>query len=207
MRKLIFLLLVLVGMMLFVACGANEAPAEPDYIYNGSSVPTGAIELENFTLESANGPISLEDFAGQYVIVYFGYTFCPDFCPVTLSQMERVRSNLGDRANDLQVVMISVDPERDTPDKLAEYVTFFDPSFIGLTGTKEQIDAAAAPFGVFYEIGEVAENKDYYLVNHTTRTFLIGPEGDALLTWSHDTPASGISADLNYLMGIQPTES
>lgn len=186
---------------------AGQTATTPEYTYAGSVVPNGTVQLEDFELVGVDGPVRLSDFAGKHVIIYFGYTFCPDFCPTTLSQMKRIRASLGDNADELQVIMVSVDPERDSPEKMAEYVTHFDPSFVGLTGTKAQIDAAGAPFGVFYEIGDVAEDKNYYLVNHTTRTFLVGPDRKPLLTWPHDTSNDDIVADLSYIMGITDADS
>ena len=174
--------------------------AQPDYPFAGTWVNTGATQLQEFELEDHNGPVKLSDFEGKYVVFYFGYTFCPDFCPITLHQMGQVKEALGARGEDLQVVMITVDPERDDPQTLHEYVSYFGSDYVGLSGSQEEIEAAAAPFGVFYELGERDPANDYYLVNHTTRTFLVGPQGHPLLSWRHDIPTDSIVSDLEYVM-------
>lgn len=196
-KTTIMALTILAGLM--VACGGAEPVSLSDHNYAGTYVG-GAFPVQDFELVSADGPVKLSDFAGEYVVLYFGYTFCPDFCPATLAQMASVKEALGPNGEVVNVVMVSVDPERDTPELLEEYVGFFDPAFIGLTGSDEAIMAAAEPLGVFYEIGEVAENKEYYLVNHTTRTFLIGPGSEPLLTWVHDTSTDDIAADLEFII-------
>jgi protein SCO1/2 len=112
-----------------------------------------------------------------------------------MSAMARVRRELGGAADRVQGIMISVDPGRDTPTILSQYVRAFDPTFIGLTGDKEAIDAAGAPFGLFYEIREGSAASGY-LVDHTTPMYLIDPEGNLLMVYAYETPASGIAADL-----------
>jgi protein SCO1/2 len=89
----------------------------------------------NFTLSGANGDVSLSDYRGKLVLIYFGYTFCPDICPATLANAAQALRELGPQAEEVQVIMISLDPERDTPEKLARYMAHFHPSFIGVTGT------------------------------------------------------------------------
>lgn len=207
MKKTLWFLLCL-GLLVVACQGADgETNTLPEHDFAGSTIPNQAIVLQDFELEDVNGPVKLSDFEGQYVVVYFGYTFCPDFCPMTLTQMQSVLAALGEQADQVQVVMITVDPERDTAQRLDEYVTYFDPRFRGLSGTSAQIDAAAAPFGVFYEKGTVAEDENYYLVNHSTRSFLIGPEGDAILSWAHGTPTAGIVSDLQFLIGLEASQS
>lgn len=156
--------------------------------------------VPDFTLTGSDGsPVSLSDFRGQYVYLYFGYTFCPDMCPTTLAKLSQVRSELGDEASQMRVVMVSVDPERDTPEALGDYVTRFDPTFIGLTGSKADIDAAGQAFGLYYERHEGSAATGY-LVDHTARTFLIGPDGRALVAYPHDAPDEDVLADLRWLM-------
>jgi protein SCO1/2 len=155
--------------------------------------------LPDFTLTAADGPVSLSDFRGEYVFLYFGYMFCPDFCPTTMSKLANVHRDLGDDAERMQVIMISVDPERDTPDALAKYAAAFNPTFLGITGTKEEIDLVGEPYGLFYERHEGSAATGY-LVDHSTRTYLIGPDGRALVAYPHDATAEAILADLRWLM-------
>jgi protein SCO1/2 len=150
-------------------------------------------------LMSIDGQVSLQDFEGQYVFVYFGYTFCPDVCPVTMLTLKKVREQLTDaQADRVQVIMVSVDPERDTPEALDTYVGYFDDSFVGITGAKDEIDALAEPFGVYYDKGEGSAATGY-LINHTSRVYLIDPNGNALVAYPHDVTAEQILADLQYL--------
>ncbi|MCB0034635.1 MAG: SCO family protein [Anaerolineales bacterium] len=154
----------------------------------------------DFELASAAGPVHLSDYEGDYVFVYFGYTFCPDVCPITLQTLKNVKDGLSaEEAERMQVIMVTVDPERDTPERLAEYMDYFDSAFVGLSGEVDAIDAAAEPFGVFYEKQEGSAATGY-LVNHTARFFLIDPSGDAIIAYPHSTTAAAVTADLNYLM-------
>lgn len=158
------------------------------------------IAVPDFTLMAdGDQPVSLSDYRGDYVYLYFGYTFCPDACPITLSKLAQLRQQLGDDADRVQVIMVTVDPERDTPAALAEYVTRFDPSFIGLAGAPEAIDAAGQPFGLYYQRNE-GTTSGGYLVDHTTRTYLIDPQGNALVAYPHDAPVESLLGDLRWLI-------
>ena len=187
---------LLLAALLLVGLGACSAEATHEF---AGAVLEDPEPLPDFTLTSAEGPVSLSDFRGQYVFLYFGYMFCPDFCPTTMAKLARVHRELGDDAARMQVVMVSVDPDRDTPDALAEYTAAFNPSFMGITGTKEEIDAAGEPYGLFYQRNEGSAATGY-LVDHSTRTYLIGPDGRALVAYPHDAPAEGILADLRWLI-------
>ena len=120
----------------------------------------------NFTLTSADGDVSLSDYRGKLVLIYFGYTFCPDICPATLANVGQSLRELGAKADDVQLIMVSLDPERDTPEKLAEYVSHFHPSFVGVTGTQDELDKIASLYGIFYEKTAGTDNTGY-LINHT----------------------------------------
>lgn len=122
----------------------------------------------NFTLSGSTGePVSLSDFRGKTVLLYFGYTTCPDVCPTTLADLKNTMTTLGDKAKDVQVLFVSVDPERDTPEKLAGYLGLFNPNFIGLTGTLAEIEAVASRFGIFFAKHDY-EGAAGYLVDHTS---------------------------------------
>lgn len=183
--------LALLGAALAACGGANHE-------FAGATLDP-PLAAGDFTLDSAAGPVSLSDYRGQYVYLYFGYTFCPDACPVTLSKLAQLRRQLGEDAERMQVIMVTVDPERDTPAVLADYVTRFDPSFIGLAGSKEAIDAAGLPFGLYYQRNEATESGSY-LVDHTTRTYLIDPQGNARVAYPYDAPVEPMLADLRWLL-------
>lgn len=153
----------------------------------------------NFTLESADGPVQLSDYQGKFVFLYFGYTFCPDACPTTMATLAQLKRQLGDDADQVQVIMITIDPERDTAENMAEYVAFFDDSFVGLTGDKAEIDAAGAPFGLYYE-KEEGSAATGYLISHTTRVYLLDREQNARVAYALDADVDAIAADIQFLL-------
>lgn len=158
-------------------------------------------EAADFTLESSSGaPLSLSDLRGKFVALYFGYTYCPDVCPTTLNDLAVMLDTLGSRkAENVQVVMISVDPQRDTAEHLADYLQYFDPSFVGLTGTLDEIQSVASQYGVFFEAhpGTVESG---YLVDHTAIVTVIDSEGKVRLIFPYGTAGADMAADLAYLM-------
>jgi len=154
----------------------------------------------NFKLNSANGEVSLSDYRGKLVLIYFGYTFCPDICPATLANVGQALRELGDdKASEIQTIMISLDPERDTPEKLAEYVNHFYPSFIGITGSNEQLAEVTSLYGIFYQKSEgpTAEN---YLIDHTATLLVIDREGYLKLVFPFGVTVDEIADDLKYML-------
>ena len=157
------------------------------------------LPVTGIALESAAGPVRLTDFQGNYTLVYFGYTFCPDVCPTTLAMFKLVKEELAENADQVDVVMITVDPERDTPEKLAEYVGYFDSSFTGLSGDKETIDQVGQPFGLYYEKHEGSEATGY-LVDHTAHFFLLDRDSNIVVAYPHGTLPDAVVKDLEYLI-------
>lgn len=153
----------------------------------------------DFTLTSAAGPVRLADLQGKVVVLFFGYTFCPDVCPTTMVRLGHAMELLGKEAEEVQVVMISVDPERDTPERLAEYTRAFHPSFLGLTGTPEEIAAVAAAYGIYQARAEGSAATGY-LVDHTSTVTVLNRDGERRMLWSFEVPAEGLASDLSYLV-------
>ncbi len=153
----------------------------------------------NFTLSSAAGKVPLSDFRGKLVLIYFGYTFCPDICPATLANVGQALRELGDDAEDVQLIMISLDPERDTPEKLAAYVAHFHPSFIGATGTPEELAEVATLYGVFYQKTEGSAASGY-LIDHTATLMVIDREGYLKLVFPFGVTVPEIADDLKYML-------
>jgi protein SCO1/2 len=153
----------------------------------------------DFTLTSINGDVSLSDYRGKLVLVYFGYTFCPDICPATLGNVGQAFNELGAKAEDVQLIMVSLDPARDTPEKLAEYVQHFHPSFVGVTGQQEELDKIASLYGIFYEKVEGSENTGY-LINHTATLLVIDREGYLKLVFPFGVTVPEIADDLKYML-------
>lgn len=156
----------------------------------------GAFRPE-FSLADATGrPVTSEDFRGRHQLVFFGFTNCPDVCPTTLSEVAQVMDDLGDQAEQVQPLFISVDPERDAGADLAEYTSAFHPAILGLTGSSEATQAAADSFKVFFAREADAAAPDGYSLAHASALYLIGPEGDWLRQYDYGTPAAEIVADL-----------
>jgi len=145
-------------------------------------------------------PVSLHDLRGRVLLIYFGYTSCPDACPATMIELAAAVEELRpEQRAEVQVILMSVDPKRDTPARLGDYVTHFSPSFLGMTGSEEELKAVAAPFGVYFEQGERL-GSDGYLVDHTASVFAVDKEGRLRLIYSFATPSEEIVADLRYLV-------
>lgn len=150
-----------------------------------------------FELTDHQGMVQTEeDFAGRWMLVFFGFTNCPDVCPTTLSEVAAVMDGLGDDAAKVQPIFITIDPERDTPAALAEYVPLFDAGIIGLTGTPEQTAATSETFPIFFERVEEAAAPDGYTMGHTSHLFLFDPDAGFADSWPYGTSAEEILADL-----------
>ena len=153
--------------------------------------------LADFELTDHRGMVQTdEDFAGRWMLVFFGFTNCPDVCPTTLSEVAAVMEGLGDEAAKVQPIFITIDPERDTPTALAGYVPLFDAGIIGLTGTPEQIAATSETFPIFFERIEEATAPGGYTMGHTSHLFLFDPRAGFANSWPYGTPAEEILADL-----------
>ena len=170
-------------------------------------LPTGK-HLRFALIDHRGKPFTSQDVAGKAALVYFGYTSCPDICPTELGFIQRVLTELGPDAAGVQPLLITVDPERDTPEVLAGYAPMFHPRIIGLTGSPAAIASAAASVGaVFQKVDVPNGSKGYYLMNHSLATFLIGPDGSVLTTYtSHQSPASA-AVDIRRRVAALPQGS
>jgi protein SCO1/2 len=169
------------------------------YSFHGM-VMQSPMKATDFTLSGGNGqPVSLSDFQGKVVLLYFGYITCPDVCPTTLAEIHQARLLLDKKADDVQVLMITVDPERDTQEVMADYVSHFDSSFIGLTGTPEQIAEVATYYGIYYE-KEEGDSALGYLMNHTATVMAIDKKGYLRVVFPFGTPAQDVADDVEYLL-------
>ncbi len=154
----------------------------------------------DFTLESSGGPVSLRDFRGQHVVLFFGYTFCPDICPLTMQRLDRTMELLGPEAEAVRVVMITVDPERDTPERMRHYVSQFNASFVGLSGPEETVVAVATDYGIFHAKVE-RDDGGPYTVDHTASVLVLNADAELVLLWPHGMAADAMAADLRILIG------
>ncbi len=167
-----------------------------------SGVLEPAHPAPDFALPASDGStFRLRDQRGRAVVLFFGYTFCPDVCPLTLSEMAQVRSQLAARAARLRVVFITVDPERDTVERLRAYVGAFDRSFLGLTGNPDALARVRQAYGVVAEKRTVAGTKAAYLIDHSAFAYVIDPEGRLRLMFPFGTSIDDMTHDLTLLLG------
>ncbi|MCA9911298.1 MAG: SCO family protein [Anaerolineae bacterium] len=181
----------LTGIAIMGSLSQALAPVTPTPQIEGITAIVPPDPLPDFTLTSSKGePISLSDFAGRYVLLFFGYTHCPDFCPLTLAKEKLVHEQLGDMADQFAVVFISVDGERDTPEVLDDYLSRFDPSFVGMTGDEATIREIGVPYGLSFTLNKASPDDVDYSVDHSTLTYLIDPERrlHSLLSFSTEAP-------------------
>ena len=156
----------------------------------------------DFTLTSAGDqPIWLSDYRGKLVLLYFGYTHCPDACPTTMAETKVAFAELGERAADVQVIMVSIDPERDTPDILADYVQQFDPRFVGGTTTLDELTALASAYGVIFRKheGSVATG---YLLDHSAQMIVVDRAGYTRMLFPYGLRGEEMAEDLRYLLSL-----
>lgn len=162
---------------------------------------TGAKYASGFALRDFDGRTrTLADFSGKVTAVFFGFTQCPDVCPTTLLKMKEVQAKLGADASKLQVVFITVDPERDTPAVLKQYITQFDPQYVGLAGSLEETQAVAKEYKVFFQ-KTPGKTPTSYSVDHTALTYIHDAQGRIRLVARHDLAADALAADIRRLIG------
>lgn len=187
-----FLLLLAITL---IAAGCGQP-----YQFKGTQYPAGK-QAVDFELVTAQGqPFRLSNQQGHIVMVFFGYTSCPDICPTTLSEARRVLEDLGEDGVHIRYVFVTVDPERDTPDRLASYIASFHPAIIGLTGDPATLAAVQEDYGVVAERQELEGSAIGYIINHTARVFLVDQQGNLRLSYAYGTPTSDIVSDLRQLV-------
>ncbi len=196
-HKIILIAVGIIGLILLGLAGWRYRP----YNFHGM-VMSSAEYAPNFTLSSSRTgqPVSLRDFKGQVVLLYFGYTSCPDVCPSTLADVAEAFEMLGSRAEQVQLLWITVDPERDTPEIMEDYVKHFNPTFLGLTPrSAEETFAVATQYGIYYE------KRDYgsatgYLMDHTATITLIDKDSYVRVIYPFGTRPKDLASDLKYIL-------
>lgn len=187
--------LVLIGVVgVFVV--VFQSPAK----LNGA-VLDPASPAPDFTLTRSNGStFQLSQYKGNVVLLFFGYTSCPDVCPTTMAELRQARAELDEKEmRQVQVVFITVDPDRDTPQRIQEYASHFDQNFIGLSGTVDQLHSVWGSYGVYRELG-LKDASGAYEVTHTARTYVIDKAGNLRMTYAFGAPPDGIAHDLKVLV-------
>ncbi|CAG0954496.1 SCO1 protein [Methylophilaceae bacterium] len=195
MRKLIYSLQIILIACFLSAC---SQPADESAIF-GTDI-TGADFATGFNLTDHTGqPRQLSDFNGKVVALFFGFTHCPDICPTTMADLAAAMKIMGNRSEEVQVLFVTIDPERDTPEVLAKFVPHFDPRFIGLTGTPEEIDATAKTFKIFYARQEDA-GKGGYSMDHSAGIYVFDKTGKIRIYLKYGQKPAEIAHDLSRLI-------
>lgn len=190
---------LLLSLAAILMTGCSDAPKK----LNAMDV-TGAEWGKTYSLPDLDGKtVTPADFQGKITAVFFGFMYCPDACPTHLTKMGELRKALGKDADKLQLVFITVDPERDSPEKLKQYLQSFDPTAVGLRGTVAQTEALAKDFRVFYKkvpTKDGAKDPMAYTIDHTTFTYIFDTKGQLRLVVPHDLAVEKIAADVQYLL-------
>lgn len=191
-KHLISLFLVIISLTL-TACQSYQFKGTP------YSEPQPAPDFE---LTATDGErFRLSEQRGQIVLMFFGYTSCPDVCPMTLAEARRVLEGLEGQAERVTFLFVTVDPERDTPKILGNYLKAFHPAIVGLTGTQDELAAVYQEYGIIAEKETLHESAVGYSVNHTARVFLVDSEGRLRLSYAFGTPPEDILEDIRHLLG------
>lgn len=183
---------ILAAALLLAACA-------PQPKFELSNVSGHLPDLQFNLTNDLGQPVTAASYRGKIVMLYFGYTHCPDVCPLTLAHMHQVMLKLGVDAKDVQFIMVTVDPDRDTPAVLHQYVTTFDPRFVGLTGTQDQIAALAKRYRAFYKRQAPKTPSGNYEVDHSAAIYIFGRQDHARLLATPSDPLSAIEHDLKIL--------
>jgi len=187
--------LTLVSAFALAAAGCMESKPQ----FKGVDL-TGADYARDFQLTDHNGqPRSLQDFKGKVVVVFFGFTQCPDVCPTTLAELAEAKKLLGADGDKLQGIFVTVDPERDTPEVLKAYMANFDPSFLALRGTPEQIAAVAKDFKLYYKKVE-GKTPGAYTMDHGAASYVYDPQGRLRLYARYGSGAQAMADDIRLLL-------
>lgn len=176
------------------------AACSPDPIeFHGTDITGTGLGTELAIPDTSGQLRSIDDFKGKVTVVFFGFTQCPDICPTALAELSQVMTLLDEQADDVQVVLVSVDPERDTPEILSAYVNAFHPSFIGLTGTTDQLLKAAQSFKAYYAKAP-GPTPEQYTMDHTASFYVFDKKGEVRVLLAGDTSASNIAGDIRQLL-------
>ncbi len=187
--------LVLLGLLSLIVAACQS------YQFKGTSFPDPQ-PAPDFALTATDGQrFQLSEHRGQIVLTFFGYTSCTDVCPTTLAEAKQILKGVGSNADRVTFLFITVDPERDTPQVLANYVAAFDPAIVGLTGSSDELAAVRQAYGVFAEKEVVDDSAAGYTITHTSRVFLVDAESRLRLSYAFGTPPDDIVQDIRHLLG------
>ena len=199
-RTILFLSLLALGVAGLSAKRLWRAEASLPRAEAGVTRVSPALQLPDFRLQAASGKsFARDDLAGQWSLLFFGYTHCPDVCPTTLKSLQAVTAQLRARGRPVRVVFVTLDPARDTPDKLRDYLGYFDPAFIGLGGDAAELSRLREALGVYAARTE-AHSAAGYLLSHTDRLFLLNPQGDVVALFAERSDSRRLVQTIVALM-------
>ena len=182
------------GTGVLAACSKEEAPQFK------SIDLTGADYAKNFVLPDQNGQIrSIKDFSGKVVVVFFGFTQCPDVCPTSMAELAQIKKSLGTDGDRLQAIFITVDPERDTPELLKAYMGNFDPTFLALRPAIDKLPDVAKDFKIYYKKVE-GKTTGSYSMDHSAGSYVYDPKGNVRLYNRYGTGPDGLTSDIRLLL-------
>jgi len=188
-------------LLLLTGCGAMNSGNSYVNQLSGA-VLSPPRELDDFTLMSTTGEeFTLSEHQGEVILLFFGYRTCPDFCPTTMAELQRVYSDLGEPADRVKIVFVTVDPERDSLENLEQYTSIFNEDFIGLRPETDDVDDLLEQFGAEAERRFVGDGPLAYLVDHTATLFLINPQGQLEVQYLYGTHYSNIVHDVSLILG------
>ncbi len=187
-------LVVIAGGVVYWATNRTDA-----YVFNGGEISPAAAAPALDLTDQNGAPFTLAQENGTVSLIYFGYTTCPDLCPTTLNDFTIVKDDLGDAAEQVDFIMVTFDPERDTQARMKEYLNFFDPDFVGLRGDDAQTQQFLQDYGVTIKRVEYPNSSTGYLIDHTALIYVIDKEGRLRLTYPYGTDPLMIAEDVQHL--------
>jgi len=194
------LLVGLISFFLIAAVAAGVFLFSKPETFRGTAYAEPYPVASEFVLTRENGTqFRLSEMRGKIVLLFFGYTSCPDVCPTTMAELKQALEKIGAKADQVQVVYVTVDPQRDTPERVQEYVNHFNSDFVGLSGSESELAKVWNDYGIFREIVE-GTSAAGYLVNHTARVTMIDQQGNLRVSFPFDTPVENIVHDLELLL-------
>ena len=193
-----FIYLSIAGVAVLVALALLKVVIPP-YKYQGSLIDPPVLAADFTLTDTVGNPFKLSSQRGKLLMVYFGFTNCPDECPLTMANFARLRKSLGGNEDSVRFLLITVDPERDTREQIRSYLDKFDPALIGLTGTPAELAQVWKDYGVYVSIPEHQPGESYD-VEHTSRIYLIDPQGNWRLTYTVDEDWQAMAADVQHVL-------
>jgi protein SCO1/2 len=190
--------LIVLALIGLVAAGVSLF-SKPDTFRGTTYAEPYPVASEIQLTRAGNTNFQLRETRGKIVALFFGYTSCPDVCPTTMAELSQALKELGEQADQVQVVFVTVDPQRDTPERVQEYVNHFNSDFIGLSGSEPELAKVWTSYGVFREVVD-GTSAAGYLVNHTARVTLIDQQGNLRVSFPFETPVEDVVHDMKLLL-------